>query len=299
MEILYKKVFISGTALCLTGLHIGDSKDSVNIGGADGPVIRRKDNNEPYIPGSSLKGKMRSLLQQLLGEDTFEMSTSNISQLFGGVQSKTKNSHNEPQFPNRISRLIVRDAYLERILDNQGELIGGSAYELLNSKFTDMPYTEQKYENTIDRKSGTTINGGGGIRNQERVPAGAKFELNFVLNVFVDPNLSEEEKAKNATTLQEQYLRTFWLGIKLLESDYLGGSGSRGYGQLALNISVVGEKTRDDFEKDAEDLLKIDNQLASNLEQDTENSLPTDEKMLHNSEQDAEISSNEKSIANA
>ena len=59
MEKLFKKIFFEGTLECLSGLHIGDSKDNVEIGGLDSPVVRRKDNNQPYIPGSSMKGKMR------------------------------------------------------------------------------------------------------------------------------------------------------------------------------------------------------------------------------------------------
>ena len=64
-----------------TGLHIGASDDTMKIGGIDSPVIKRKifankENgevgfgedykrpiDEPYIAGSSLKGKIRSLLE--------------------------------------------------------------------------------------------------------------------------------------------------------------------------------------------------------------------------------------------
>ena len=64
---LYKKLIIRGTLKCLTGLHIGASKETAEIGGVDLPVVRRKDNNEPFIPGSSLKGKIRCLLEQVTG----------------------------------------------------------------------------------------------------------------------------------------------------------------------------------------------------------------------------------------
>ena len=64
---LHKKLIISGTMTLITGLRIGDSKDNVDIGGVDMPVVRRKDNNQPYIPGSSIKGKIRSLLEVATG----------------------------------------------------------------------------------------------------------------------------------------------------------------------------------------------------------------------------------------
>jgi CRISPR-associated protein Csm3 len=223
MEKLYKKIIIKGTLTCVTGLHIGDSKDSVEIGGLDGPVVRRKDNNQPYIPGSSLKGKMRSLLQQATGETARGNETgfqaglnSWVAPLFGCTDSKAKKPDSkEPQHPGHGSRLLVRDAYLTT------ETVAW----LKDSEHTDMPYTEQKYENTIDRKTGTTVQGG--VRNQERVPAGAKFNVEFVLNIFAD-----DETAAKAQ--EQKFMAVFNLGLELLQNDYIGGSGSRGYGQILI-----------------------------------------------------------------
>jgi CRISPR-associated protein Csm3 len=234
MEKLYKKIIITGTLTCVTGLHIGDSKDSVEIGGLDGPVVRRKDNNQPYIPGSSLKGKMRSLLQQATGETAIETASGNetgfqaglnawVAPLFGGTDSRAKkpNTDNkEPLYAGHGSRLLVRDAYLTTETVNW----------LKDSEHTDMPYTEQKYENTIDRKTGTTVQGG--VRNQERVPAGAKFDIEFVLNIFAN----DETVAK---AQEQKFMAIFNLGIELLQNDYIGGSGSRGYGQILIKKDKI------------------------------------------------------------
>jgi CRISPR-associated protein Csm3 len=62
-----KKIFIRGTITALTGLHIGGSSVAMSIGGADKVVVRNPLTNEPYIPGSSLRGKMRSLLERVRG----------------------------------------------------------------------------------------------------------------------------------------------------------------------------------------------------------------------------------------
>lgn len=219
MQRLYKKLFFEGTLKCLTGLHIGDSKDSVEIGGLDGPVVRRKDNNEPYIPGSSLKGKMRSLLQQAFNQATFEATgNKDIAYVFGSTDSKAKNG-TEPLYKGHGSHIIFRDAYLNR----------ASATALLNSEYTDMPYTEQKYENSIDRATGTTSKSGGGMRNQERVPAGAIFDVKFVINVV---GTNDEEAKANETFFRS----LFKIGIELLNNDYLGGSGSRGYGHIEIEL---------------------------------------------------------------
>jgi CRISPR-associated protein Csm3 len=67
MNKLNKKIRVKTKMEIITGLHIGDSKDNVEIGGIDNPIVRRTIDNVPYIPGSSLKGKIRSLLEQIAG----------------------------------------------------------------------------------------------------------------------------------------------------------------------------------------------------------------------------------------
>src|SRR3989338_11494456 len=54
---------ITGIMQCVSGLRIGGSKDTIEIGGMDNPIIRNPLDKFPYIPGSSIKGKMRSLLE--------------------------------------------------------------------------------------------------------------------------------------------------------------------------------------------------------------------------------------------
>ncbi len=194
MKTLEKKIRINTTLELLTGMHIGGSKDSVEIGGIDNPVIKiaTKD-NQPYIPGSSLKGKMRCLLEQVsgcakVGEDNA------VAKMFGSADTKNPNP----------SHIIVRDAMLTK----------ESCVRLKDAQM-DMPFTEDKYENTIDRVKGVAEN----PRQTERVPAGAIFDVEFVLNVW------DDDKEGDMMKMLEE-------AIRLLENDYLGGSGSRGYGQV-------------------------------------------------------------------
>ena len=193
MEKLVKKIKINTTIELLTGLHIGGSKENVQIGGIDCPVIRTavKD-NQPYIPGSSLKGKMRCLLEQIAGSAKVG-GNNEINNLFGYSQT------------NQPSKLIVRDAMLTE----------KSADALKNCENLDMPYTEGKWENVIDRVKGTAEH----PRQTERIPAGVSFDVEFVINVWDDDN------AEDLVNLLKK-------GINALENDYLGGSGSRGYGQI-------------------------------------------------------------------
>jgi CRISPR-associated protein Csm3 len=196
MEKLVKKIKVITELKIITGIHIGGSGDNVEIGGIDNPVIKLATrNNQPYIPGSSIKGKLRSLLEQIDGASDIGHSPK-VNSLFGYAAKE------------QPSKLIVRDAYLTK-----------ESIELLeNTDSLDMPYTENKYENTIDRIKGATKRGG--LRNSERVPAGVKFDVNFVINVWD----TDGDGYELINLLQK--------GIVALENDYLGGSGSRGYGQV-------------------------------------------------------------------
>lgn len=200
MERLIKKIKINTTITLLTGMHIGGSKENVEIGGIDNPVIKlASKDGQPYIPGSSLKGKMRCLLEQVAGS-TEVGGDGNINNMFGITEKKGTDRQNQP------SKIIVRDAYLtERSLQ---------MFE--NCTSLDMPYTENKFENTIDRVKGIAAN----PRQTERVPAGAEFSVEFVINVWDNDGKGDE------------LLKMLKDGIALIESDYLGGSGSRGYGQV-------------------------------------------------------------------
>ncbi len=198
---LEKKIIYTGTIELKTGLHIGGTNAALNIGGPDKFVVRNPINNIPYIPGSSLKGKMRSLVEIANGETNGGKPTNNPNTKAGALFGVSGDSDN-----SRPSRLIVRDAEL----DISDEKMFAN---------TDLPYTESKTEVAIDR-----VTSKANPRTFERVPAGAKFKLNMVLNIFE----GEDESALKETLNQ---------AIKLLEDDYLGGHGSRGYGQVKVHLN--------------------------------------------------------------
>lgn len=223
MTKLIKKLVGRSKIVCKTGLHIGGSSDSTEIGGLDNPVIRRAGDGQPYIPGSSLKGKMRCLLQQVHGqlefydaveEEPVEKTEGNpkltVAMLFGSGVDKSKGEKDG----GYASKIIFRDAHLTK----------ASIKKLEASTYTVMPYTELKQENTIDRVTGVTVDGG--IRTMERVPAESEFEFEVVINIYEQEH-DEQEYVKS-------YLRLFHMGLRLLEHDYLGGSGSRGYGHIVF-----------------------------------------------------------------
>ena len=196
MAKLIEKIGYEATIELLSGLHIGASTENAEIGGVDKPIIRHKKDGQPYLPGSSIKGKMRCLLEQRRGA-TKVGGSPEINQLFGFAQDDLP------------SKILVRDANLTPDSEN----------ELKNNYNTDLPYSEVKFENSIDRVAGKASN----PRQIERIPAGAKFKADFVINIWDD-----DDKDKQVSLFKE--------GIKLLEADYLGGSGTRGYGHVKIHL---------------------------------------------------------------
>lgn len=217
MQLIQIKEY-TGSILLLSGLHIGAGDTEMRIGGIDNQVIRHPYTNEPYIPGSSLKGKIRSLLELKSGL----MPLTDGAPL--SLKALKKASENQVELGRKIvtlfgssgadedekrdigpTRVFFADCFLDEAWKKEAEALG-------------WPYVELKTENAINRIKGTAEN----PRTTERVPAGAKFRFSISLRVFdIDQNGLE--------TLLFQ-------GIKLLELDSLGGSGSRGYGKVKFHF---------------------------------------------------------------
>jgi CRISPR-associated protein Csm3 len=219
---LVGKLILSGDLHCETGLHIGAGKGSLEIGGADNPVVKDAF-GLPYIPGSSLRGKLRSLLENSLGltapsELVFlskrrgqevrihqsDRPDDEVCLLFGRNPGRLERVEGEAVESSTASpaRLAVYDAPLDP------ESITAQMRENLDDEIT-----EVKSENAIDR-----ITSQSNPRTLERVPAGARFRVRLVLDVLCD-----EDKALAVRVIE---------GLRLLEDDALGGGGSRGSGRV-------------------------------------------------------------------
>ena len=219
---LIGKLILEGQMHCETGLHIGAGKGSLEIGGADNPVV--KDSfGRPYVPGSSLRGRLRSLLEQTMGlavpAELVYMSKrrgqevrihqsdrpdDEICLLFGRNPGRMDRVAGEPLESSHSSpaRLTVCDAPLDP----------DSLTQQMRENLDD-ELTEVKSENAIDR-----ITSQANPRTLERVPAGARFKVRLIVDV-----LCEEDKILPARLVE---------GLRLLEDDSLGGGGSRGSGRV-------------------------------------------------------------------
>jgi CRISPR-associated protein Csm3 len=234
-------IFIKGKIECLTGLHIGGSKDKFEIGGVDNPVHRDPLSRYPYIPGSSLKGKLRMLLEYSLGvvdAKGGEPSTAKeIITLFGIGAGKTETSLSELHTGSVVNQkkeniqsgpvtLIVRDAYPD--VDTVKK------WETLDSELL---YTEYKPENTIDR-----ITSEANPRTMERVVKGSFFDFEIILAVYEGILVDEIEKREYIS-----HLKNIQTAMMLLEHSTLGGSGSRGYGKIKFHVSKPIMVTNQDY----------------------------------------------------
>lgn len=241
---LLGKIKISGTLECLTGLHIGASKENMEIGAIDLPVVRDPITREPYIPGSSLKGKMRSLLEKALtispnreiGRDVKIHVCDDATKAIECPVCRVFGSTGKDGGKNFPARLIVRDL----------KLTDESREELANID-TGLQYTEWKFENAIDR-----ITSAANPRQIERVPRGAEFIFELIYNV-------------EDTSQVDQDLKNLKLAMDLIEMDALGGHGSRGYGKVKFKIGEIeGEKgkgivgkTMDGFRGDSSAMKEV------------------------------------------
>ena len=216
MEKLISKIFIRGQIVAKTGLHIGGSKTALDIGGIDLNVIKTPA-GIPYIPGSSLKGKLRSLLAREEGSGDVKNDSVEIKKLFGSSAPEDSSGNS--------TRLIIRDAYMsEESVKNMKNKEG--IFENL-----ELDYTESKWENTIDRKTGTAQH----PRQLERVPAGAKFDFEIIYNNY------DDDAEKNS-------LQKVIKAMRLLQDDFIGGSGSRGYGKIEFENVGLTQKTINIYE---------------------------------------------------
>jgi CRISPR-associated protein Csm3 len=238
------KLVLEGEIHCQTGLHIGAGKGSLEIGGADNPVIKDAF-GIPYIPGSSLRGRLRSLLEQTLGL-TVPSELIYLSKRKG--QEVRIHQSNRPdddvcilfgRTPGRVERVSgestdTSTASPARLTVYDAPLIQESITQQMRENLDD-ELTEVKSENAVDR-----ITSQANPRTLERVPATARFRFRMVLDV-----LCEEDKALLASVAG---------ALRLLEDDALGGGGSRGSGRVSFSGLSVAWRGKDHYAKGSDEV---------------------------------------------
>jgi CRISPR-associated protein Csm3 len=229
------KLIFDASLVCLTGLHIGAGKGSLEIGGADNPVVKDAF-GRPVVPGSSLRGRMRSLLEQALGLTSPEEMVYLSRRRGQEVRIHQSDRPDDPvcllfgRNPGRMERvkgeaLEARHATPARLAIYDAPLDADSITPQMREQLDD-ELTEVKSENAIDR-----ITSQANPRTLERVPAGARFRVRMVVDI-----LSEDDRKLVPLVVQ---------GMRLMEDAALGGSGSRGSGRIEFqNIRAVWRSRR-------------------------------------------------------
>ncbi|HWQ47599.1 MAG TPA: type III-A CRISPR-associated RAMP protein Csm3 [Methanosarcina sp.] len=239
---------IIGEIESLTGLHIGGTADSIDKGGIDNPVIKNPVTNEPYIPGSSLRGRMRSLLEKKTAKFLSPM-TSNKEiwmEIYKADDEKYNNNKaqstidamnsevcrvfgNSASYENVPSVLIVRDAlYTDET--RKKYMQGGRG---------GLPITEAKMEIAVDRITAHAL-----PRTIERVPAGARFHFEIIYKVQTYENgklevTSTDVNTKSDDKIKADLVNVLWALEQIEIHDGLGGNTSRGYGQVKVHLRLL------------------------------------------------------------
>ncbi len=235
------KLILEGELQCQTGLHIGAGKGSLEIGGADNPVVKDAF-GVPYIPGSSLRGRLRALLEQSLG-----LAVPSELVYLSKRRGQEVRIHQSDRPDDEVCILFGRNP--GRVEKVSGETVEAAAATPARLTVYDAPLvvdsitqqmrenlddelTEVKSENAVDR-----ITSQANPRTLERVPAGAKFKLRLVLDV-----LCPEDRPLLARLVE---------AMRLLEDDALGGGGSRGNGRVMITSLTLTWRGKDYYAKGA------------------------------------------------
>ena len=209
---MFGKLEISGIIESLTGLHIGGGSQFAAIGAVDSVVVKDIDDDLPMIPGSSLKGKLRSLLSKQLSNGKLPKEHNSdpelVRRLFGHADKK------DP----KTGRIYFSDIFMSE-----------ESKKRLDSE--DIDATEVKFENTISRLTGVA-----NPRQIERAIKGIEYRISLIYNIEDESEIEEDFK-------------TLKTAFKLLKYDYLGAAGSRGYGRVDIKDLDVNVLITNDDEK--------------------------------------------------
>lgn len=230
---LHGRIFLEMDIRAVTGLRIGGSPAALAIGDIDNPVIRDPLTLRPYIPGSSLRGKMRSLWEKATGVPQNASIGSGVR-----IHSLPKNAEITTVELDPVCRIFgvtgdIPVPHPTRLIVHDTPLSEASASDLERAETS--LYTETKWEAAIDRITSAAV-----PRQMERVPAGAVFErcrLAYSIYAVHAPDADGDEIDWFFDVIQM---------LQLVEDDYLGSSGSRGSGHVQFeNLRLTTRHTRD------------------------------------------------------
>jgi CRISPR-associated protein Csm3 len=303
---LLGKFRLESTLYVETGLHIGGGGETLDIGGLDKPVIRDPITNYPYLPGSSLKGKLRSILERLLNKplnrpgsrDTYRYESDDLEDGYSEVDEQL------------IPYEGARTCKLSRVFGSTGGS-GGRNKTWVKTALAEAQGLEPLGKKTINNESYTSIRGRNApsrllVRDCHLLPASAKKLKEVATGLYMtewkfENGLDRVTAAANPRQLErvpagsefkseliytvenvsqaKEDLKNLAIALAILEDDALGGHGSRGYGKIRFQHFNLSYKDYSQFAR-GESIastplsdLKDTEQLLQNFSQ-VENLLP-------------------------
>ena len=247
IRFLHGHIVISGVITCRSGLLIGGADDTLEIGGIDKSVIRNPLTGEPYIPGSSLKGKLRSITEKIVKDTNGNPFRANRSG-DGGQRKVWRHECDDYNDAKACQLCRIFGATGNDNLDNYpGALLVRDSTLCNIEKLTqdDLPITETKMENAIDR-----LTSAASLRTFERVPAGAKFKFELIYRVeTLEPKgIPANGNVTVDSVRVEEDITNLLAAMDILEKDGLGGNISRGYGRVEFTIKQFQSNEQDGFQ---------------------------------------------------
>lgn len=235
IRFLHGHIIIAGIIVCRSGILVGGAEDTLQIGGIDKSVIRNPLTGEPYIPGSSLKGKLRSITEKIVTDtngsplranrsgdrqekiwrhecdDFSQAENCPLCRIFGAIGKEAENN-------NYPGALLVRDGSLS----NKDQLLED-----------DLAITEIKMENAIDRLTSAAH-----PRTFERVPAGAEFAFELVYRIETLKAADGNGDVSVDSDRVKADIANLVSAMEILEKDGIGGNVSRGYGRIEFKVKT-------------------------------------------------------------
>jgi len=266
-KIFVGKVFLRGEIELKTGLHIGGAEPAIQIGEVT-PVIKDPFTGLPYIPGSSLKGKLRSILEtfgerKLNGkaekvslnrnigtprnpiwihccESLNEALNCDVCRLFGTTgEGRTAERRTSENFP---APLVIRDCLFKR----------RPLEASLESPI------EVKIENALDR-----ITANSNPRRIERVVPGTVFDLEVVYEVAA---LGDDKQIYFPYHFEED-LKNLFTCMEILQAQGLGGFSSRGYGKVKFIFNEFSAMSLEYFKGNKEKISKYSDEKGFDVDE--------------------------------
>ena len=260
-QIFYRRVILKTTLTLVSGLHIGAGRE-IGATASDLPVLKDINDN-PFIPGSSLKGVLRSNVEAFLRG--FARADLVCCQIGGDEEADDpalrpcigRNRKEElRKAANSDARIWEESCWVCRFF--------GSPWIASKVQFIDLPVVTAWAPQLLAVRDGVVID-----RESETAAKGKKFDFEVV-----------PPGTKFGAEILIENPEDYELGMLMLSFDFindglalLGGNTSRGLGRMRIDLDEIAEFTPDSILAN----LRSEEAPTSDIPQPSEEASPSEE----------------------